>query len=94
MNGEWISVWDALPILNTRVWASAGPADIGRDCYFGTTNITFKQMLNRYGVLDHNKYCWRYTDTEKPCSPMITHWMHLPDPPKESQHPIFFSLRV
>lgn len=80
--GGWISVKDRLPEIDERVLVFG----VGKyDCFIGTTQIAITHMSDRNLINCHIKTQpywiapWQYflTDYE------ITHWMPLPEPPKE-----------
>ena len=82
--GEWISVNKRLPDVDERVIVFG----VGKmDGFIGDTIIAITSMSDRNPLATHIK-CekhwrspWQYflTDYE------ITHWMPLPEPPKEGQ---------
>ena len=66
--GEWISVKDALPEHDEKVIAYYG---------FGTCNLRFVGVLDYYAH-DPEPH-WQHESTGL----SVTHWMPIPDPPKE-----------
>ncbi len=80
--GEWISVNDALPIVNKAILALV---------YDGYKNI-INQAIRANDSIKHEcrwkiyypvEYC-HFTTKILHKDAMITHWMSLPEPPKES----------
>ncbi len=73
----WISVKDALPGLSEEEWDSVTVIA----CCDATEVIpmVYERAVVRGKVVERWKYCWgRIADVE------VTHWMPLPEPPKEN----------
>lgn len=94
---EWIPVEEKMPKNGIRVWASTGPLDVGRDCYFGKKGCTFGEAIEK-GLFDHGKDCWRVTETQLSAERLetksdkeikITHWRELPNSPNHVITPLF-----
>ena len=72
---KWISVKDRLPEVDVQVIVFA----VGKyDCFIGTTTHAISTMLDRPSG-KRWAVPWQYFDVDYE----ITHWMPLPEPPKE-----------
>lgn len=75
LNNQWISVEDDLPCNNPN------------NIHFGFTNKVFaidynKNIFIAYMTKYNNKWVW-CRDDKFDLSYIITHWMPIPEPPKE-----------
>ena len=73
---QWISVKDRLPDDNGKymVWYK-GELDI---CEFDVESLTFGYTYDDYDEMYSHLVCW-----DDGMDKDITHWMHLPEPPKD-----------
>ena len=71
--GEWISVKDRLPENKGRYSA------YGADLCFGNTPHF---MVDKFFYRPVEKI-WEYGEYD--CNALVTHWMPLPEPPKEKE---------
>lgn len=81
--GEWISVEDRLPDIDERVLifgVSIYNGFIG-DTVIAITDMTDNQLFPSLETEKEWRSPWQYFFTDY----KITHWMHLPEPPKEEQ---------
>ena len=75
LNNQWISIKDDLPCNNSN------------NIHFGFTNKVFaidynKNIFIAYMTKYNNKWIWCRDDNFN-LSYIITHWMPIPEPPKE-----------
>lgn len=80
---EWISVKDKLPEEGKEVLVIAYGWDKNPPCYLGCLKHTKSEKSWLTGLesaeSDWSLWGWSYLRT-----PKVTHWMPLPDPPKEA----------
>ena len=77
---EWISVKDRLPKLPNAKWCERAVIVYAGD---RVMPMVYERAIVRGKALERWKWVWGriYDDPQS-----ITHWMPLPEPPKEKQH--------